>query len=90
MYSVVIEGRAKRDLERLRTDIIKRIDTVLTKLEANPRPAAAVKLTGYDLWRVRIGDYRIIYEIDDKAKRVIVYKIKHRKEAYKSRSFPNN
>jgi mRNA interferase RelE/StbE len=83
MYEVILERRARKYLEKLSGDILKRIDKVLTQLEINPRPSGVEKLTGYNLWRIRIGNHRIIYEIDDKSKKVIIYKIKPRKEAYR-------
>lgn len=51
-------------------------------LAANPRPFGAIKLSGRDDHRVRVGDYRIIYEIDDAGKRVVVTAIQHQKDAY--------
>ena len=82
-YEVILEGKVRKHLERLSPDVLRRIDKALVSLAKNPRPSGVEKLTGYDLWRVRTGDYRIIYEIDNKSKKVFVYKIKHRREAYK-------
>lgn len=55
-------------------------------LPHEPRPRGAKKLAGSNDWRVRIGEYRIIYEIDDAAGKVIVLRVAHRREAYRGRS----
>lgn len=53
-------------------------------LEHNPRPPGVAKLTGRaNLWRVRVGDYRILFEIDDPAQTVLVLRIAHRRDAYR-------
>ncbi len=83
MYEVIIEGSARKQIERFSEKILKRVDRALTSLENNPRHSNVEKLTGYNLWRIRVGYYRIIFEIDDAQKKVIVYKIKHRKEVYR-------
>ncbi|MEI6084420.1 MAG: type II toxin-antitoxin system RelE/ParE family toxin [Verrucomicrobiota bacterium] len=53
-------------------------------MAVNPRPPGCKKLKGYhDLWRVRLGDYRVIYSIDDRARAVDVNAVRHRSEAYR-------
>lgn len=83
VYTIHLERRAERDLRQLPQDIIRRIDVVLRQLASNPRPAGAVKLSGRTEsgWRVRVGDYRILYRIEES--RVEVYRIKHRRDAYR-------
>jgi len=83
MYEVILEGKARRQLEKLTGNMLKRIDKALTSLEGNPRHSKVEKLTDYNLWRIRAGDYRIIFEVNDAQKQVIVYKIKHRRESYR-------
>ncbi len=61
-YEVLLEGKARRHLERLPADVLKKIDKALTGLEKNPRPPGVEKLTGHALWRIRVGDYRIIQD----------------------------
>lgn len=65
MYQVVVERAAEKDLKRLSSGIRSRVATTLRGLAENPRPAGSRKLAGtkHD-WRVRVGDYRIIYEIE--------------------------
>ena len=64
----------------------KRIDTRIRVLSENPRPSGIKKLAGDEnLYRLRVGDYRIIYQIQDKALLVLVIKISHRREVYRKR-----
>ncbi len=85
VYSVYLERRAERQLRRLPQDVVKRIDAVLCQLAKDPRPSGVVKLSGRSGsgWRVRVGEYRILYRIDDQHRRVEVYRIKHRGKAYR-------
>jgi mRNA interferase RelE/StbE len=52
-------------------------------LADNPRPRQSIKLSGTESYRLRVGDYRILYEINNPAKSVTVYRIKHRREVYR-------
>ena len=84
VYAVLLEAAAERGLRRLDGVVFRRVVTALRILADNPRPAGCRKLTGSDLdWRVRVGDYRIIYEIDDRNREVRVMRIRHRREAYR-------
>ena len=82
-YTIHLEHRAERDLRRLPQDVVRRIDAVFQQLAENPRPDGIVKLSGKTSsgWRVRVGDYRILYRIE--GSRVEVYRIKHRRDAYR-------
>lgn len=84
-YTVHATRRAEQELRRLPQDVIRRIDAVLEQLQQNPRPRGAVKLTGQQdsHWRIRVGTYRILYQIDDQHRRVDIYRIKHRRNAYR-------
>jgi len=63
--------------------LFTRIDRKILSLAVNPRPAGCKKLKGYrDQWRVRVGDWRVIYIIDDAAKVVSVMRIAHRRKVY--------
>lgn len=82
-YTVVISREAGRELARLAKTIAKRIFAKLDSLQQNPRPSGSTKLAGYsDLWRVRVGDYRIVYRINDDERIVTVLRVRHRGEAY--------
>jgi mRNA interferase RelE/StbE len=84
MYQVVVERSAEKDLKRLSTGIRARVAIALRALAENPRPSGSRKLAGtkHD-WRIRVGDYRIIYEIADVIRVVRVQRIRHRREAYR-------
>jgi len=82
-YSVEVSQTAEKELLRLPVRMIERVITVLKLFEENPRPAGSKKLKGYkNLWRVRFGDYRIIYSIDDVILLLDVREIGHRKNIY--------
>jgi mRNA interferase RelE/StbE len=84
MYKVIVLRSAEKDLSRLPSHVVKRIFPALENLAINPRPAGSKKLVGQDenLWRLRIGDYRIIYLIEDKVRIVEIRKAGHRKDIY--------
>ncbi|MCX6844405.1 MAG: type II toxin-antitoxin system RelE/ParE family toxin [candidate division WOR-3 bacterium] len=84
MYTVLLEAAAERNLRRLDAVVLQRVVAALRGLADNPRPAGCRKLTGSDRdWRVRVGDYRVVYEIDDRNREVRVMRIRHRREAYR-------
>lgn len=84
MYSLTITKSARKQLDDLEDSLFHRIDSALTKLSANPRPSGCKKLRGFrDVWRIRIGTYRVIYQIDESRKQVTVLGVLHRKEAYR-------
>jgi mRNA interferase RelE/StbE len=82
-YEVVLAKSARKELERLPDQISDRIVIQLEKLQKTPRPSGSLKLRGANLWRVRIGDYRAIYEIDDERKLIDVLIVQHRKDVYR-------
>ena len=82
-YSVVLTRSAEKSLSKLPNSVTKSIVSILVSLETNPRPAGCKKLKGYkNYWRVRYGDYRIIYSIEEVILLVDVYEIGHRKDIY--------
>ena len=84
MYEVLIERTAERDLRSLSSPLFLRIIPHIRSLAENPRPAGCHKLAGSkNDWRIRIGDYRVIYEIDDRRKLVKVFRVRHRREVYR-------
>lgn len=84
MHRVYLERAAERELRRLPAEDFQRVVSHIKGLAENPRPAGCRKITGSKGdWRIRVGDYRIIYEIDDKAKAVRVMRVRHRQEAYR-------
>lgn len=84
MYDVYLERAAERDLNRLQSFEFERIIIAIRKLKENPRPQGCRKITGSKSdWRIRAGDYRIIYEIDDKGRVIKIFRIRNRKEVYR-------
>ncbi len=83
-YSIEIAPAARRQLRRMTPDAQRQLQREIDALELDPRPSGVVKLSGPDnLYRVRTGDYRIIYRIEDAVLQVLVIKIGHRREVYK-------
>ncbi|WP_447977308.1 type II toxin-antitoxin system RelE family toxin [Candidatus Nitrospira bockiana] len=83
-YTVLLRPASGRDLAKLPLDIRSRVTDVLFALEHDPRPPGVTKLAGgHDVWRVRVGSYRILFEIDDPAQTVLVLRIAHRRDAYR-------
>jgi mRNA interferase RelE/StbE len=82
-YSVSILRSAQKSLGSLPASAQDRIIAAIERLAANPRPFVAKKLTGRDAWRIRIGDYRVIYEISDANLVVLIVDVGHRKEIYR-------
>jgi len=83
LYRLVIENRAAKEVDALQEEMLERVVKAISFLKQNPRPHGVKKLFMDDGWRIRVGDYRILYTIDDKQKVVTVYRVKHRKEAYR-------
>jgi len=82
-YRVALTASAERELHHLPAQAVARIVPRLEQLASVPRPPGCKKLKGGDKeWRIRVGDYRIVYEIDDRARTVDVTRIAHRREVY--------
>jgi mRNA interferase RelE/StbE len=82
--TVLLSQRADRDRRGFPDEIRVRIRKALLALEADPRPTGTAKLTGErNRWRVRVGDYRILYEVDEGLQRVLVPRIAHRRDVYR-------
>lgn len=83
-YTVSIRQQAQKELAGVALPFRTQIGRKLDGLADDPRPPGCTMLRGAEgFWRIRSGDYRVIYEIDDSAKSVVVMKIAHRREAYR-------
>ena len=82
-YRLLIKPSAAKELERTPLDIRRRIVIRMEKLSGDPRPSGSQKLGARDIYRVRQGDYRILYEVNDRTRTVTVFKIGHRSEVYR-------
>ena len=82
-YAIDIKPTARKELENLSDRLIARLMQKVEGLVTDPRPSGCRKLRGYkDLWRVHVGDYRVVYIIDDDRKTVSVTRVAHRSEVY--------
>jgi len=83
-YEIYLGRAADRELRRLPEDAQRRIVAEIEQLAFGPRPHGVVKLSGDDnLWRIRIGPYRVVYEIHDREIEILVLRIGHRKDIYR-------
>jgi mRNA interferase RelE/StbE len=81
MYQIEFAGRAQRAFRNLSADIQRRLDPAILALANNPRPPGCTKLAGKEsLWRIRVGDYRIVYQIQDDRLLVLVVKVGRSRE----------
>ena len=81
-YTVLFTGYAEKRLKKLPENVKHKILSAALSLTENPRPHGYKRLTGRDAYRIRVGDYRIIYEIEDKIITVTVIDVGHQKEIY--------
>jgi mRNA interferase RelE/StbE len=83
-YRVTFARSAEKELAKLRPPTVTRVFRKIEALAEEPRPSGCTKLSGSDaLWRIRIGDYRVIYEVNDAERVVDVIAVRHRREAYR-------
>ncbi len=84
MFEILVERSAEKDLRKLSDKVHDRVIESISTLADNPRPPGVKKLsgTGND-WRIRVGDYRVLYEIAETVRIVRVYRVRHRKDVYK-------
>jgi len=82
-YQVQIISSAEKEMDKLPVLIHRRISRKILSLEDGPRPTGAKKLSGREEYRLRVGDYRVVYTIDDKGHVVTVIVVGHRREVYR-------
>ena len=82
-YRLELESKALKEFHALPKERRELVASVFDDLQANPRPPGAKKLSGVEGYRVRSGDYRVLYTVEDALKRVRVYRIGHRKDIYR-------
>lgn len=84
MYAVRFHPSATRELEKLDSRVRRQVARAVDRLATNPHGGGAIKLRGADdLWRLRVGDYRIIYQVREAILLVLVIRVRHRREAYR-------
>jgi mRNA interferase RelE/StbE len=83
MFKVSITSRAERELKRLDQPVRNRIIIALSALASEPRPAGCLKVKSEEnVWRIRVGDWRVGYQVDDNNSEVVVVRIAHRSDFY--------
>lgn len=82
-YRVELLPRVLRDLRRIDIGVRRRVDAAIRALAGDPRPHGCRKLSASEEYRIRVGDYRILYEIEDAVLRVLVVKVGHRRDVYR-------
>ena len=82
-YQVFVQPSAQKEIKKLSKSAQTKVLKALVALGENPRPANCKKLVGTDSWRIRIGEYRIVYWIEDNILSVEVVRVAHRKDVYK-------
>ncbi|MGP8214571.1 MAG: type II toxin-antitoxin system RelE family toxin [Bacteroidia bacterium] len=85
MYRITFKKGAIKELQRLPSFTVKNISRAINKLAENPRPDGCKKLVDSkeNMWRIRVGDYRVLYVIEDKIQIVDIRRIGHRKDIYR-------
>ena len=84
IYSISLKSSAAKELKKLPLELQQRTAKAIQKLTENPRLSGVVKLKGNDnLYRYRVGEYRIIYDIDDSMQKVTITRIRHRSDVYR-------
>jgi mRNA interferase RelE/StbE len=82
-YSLFILPRAQKELAQLNARAFARVRDAIRELANDPRPTGCLKLTGRDGYRLRVGEFRAIYEIDDERRLVTVLTVGHRRDVYR-------
>ncbi len=82
-YTIKIIPKAQKDLDKVKGKDFNSIRDKILSLSITPRPYGCVKLIQEEGYRTRTGNFRILYRVDDAAKEVIIYRIRHRKEVYR-------
>ncbi len=84
MFEIILERVAEKELRRLSDEVHDRVIEGISALATDPRPPGAKKLAGSTSnWRIRVGQYRVLYEIADTVRIVRVYRVRHRRDAYR-------
>jgi len=84
MYTLLVGRSAERDLGRLPSAVFERVNERILALREDPRPQGVRKLVGaLEGWRIRVGDYRVLYRVDDDAQTVTIVRVRHRRDFYR-------
>ena len=84
-YVLRFKNSAAKEFRGLSGELRLRVGEAVDRLSLNPRPEGMVKLKGGDnLYRIRVGDYRVVYTIDDKEKVIVIMRVRHRRDIYQN------
>ena len=83
IYAVEFTKSAQKELKKLPKDVGIRIARAIVKLSNNPKQGKVRPMVGIKSWRLRVGDYRVIYDISDAKLTILVVRVRHRKDVYK-------
>ena len=84
MHRLEITRKARQQLERLPSQARSRVETAIQRLAANPRPPGSIKMADMkNGWRIRVGTYRVIYEVHDDVLVVVIIRVGHRRDVYR-------
>jgi len=84
-YNLSIGRRVQKVIDQLPTNVYHQIRSSIADLAQTPRPVGCIKLIGEEAWRIRVGDYRVVYEIDDKNQTVNIIQVGHRRDVYNNK-----
>ncbi|MCD6275705.1 MAG: type II toxin-antitoxin system RelE/ParE family toxin [Thermoplasmata archaeon] len=85
-YLIKLKRSVEKEILKLPRDVIKRIVRAIDELENDPYPRDSKKIRGTErTYRLRVGNYRIIYQVDEERKEIIIYHVRHRKSVYKNK-----
>jgi mRNA interferase RelE/StbE len=84
-HKVLIKASAEKDVRRLPRDVRERVASAILALREEPRPSGVHKLKGRgeEGWRIRVGNYRVVYQIDDSLRQVTIFRVRHRRDVYR-------
>ena len=83
-YRILLTRSAEREILELPGTIQERVERAIDLLRVTPRPSGSRKLRGSSgLWRIRVGDYRVVYMVDDRTRTIDVSHVRHRKDVYR-------
>lgn len=84
MYQIKFKASAAKEFRKLPPQLKQRLQISINVLKEDPRSLGSIKLKGTDdLYRIRVGDYRVVYQINDEIKIILITRVKHRRDVYK-------
>ncbi len=82
-YAIEWAPQARKQLDHLEVPLARRVARVVAALATDPRPAGCTKLAGAEAWRIRVGDWRVVYTVEDSRLLVLIVRVAHRREVYR-------